>query len=113
MDVASRPGLLQRVRVVLRRQHYSLRTEKTYLIWVRDFIQFNDRLHPPELPPEALERYLGSLATDRRVSASTQNQALSVLLFLYQRVLGIELPRLDGFRRAKVSTRLPVVLTRQ
>jgi len=113
MDVAPRPGLLQRVREVLRRQHYSLRTEKTYLFWIRDFIQFNDRVHPRDLPPAALERYLGALATERRVSASTQNQALSALLFLYQRVLGIELPRLYGFSRAKVSTHLPVVLTRE
>jgi len=113
MDVAPRPGLLQRVREVLRTQHYSLRTEKTYLFWIRDFIHFNDRVHPRELPPEALERYLGMLATARRVSASTQNQALCALLFLYQRVLGIELPRLDGFKRAKVSVHLPVVLTRE
>jgi integron integrase len=113
MDVAPRPGLLQRVREVLRRQHYSLRTEKTYLFWIRDFIQFNNRVHPRDLPPAALERYLGALATGRRVSASTQNQALSALLFLYRRVLGIELPRLDGFSRAKVSTHLPVVLTRE
>ena len=113
MDVAPRPGLLQRVREVLRRQHYSLRTEKTYLFWIRDFIHFNDRVHPRELPPEAVVHYLGALATERRVSASTQNQALSALLFLYGRVLGIELPRLDGFSRAKVSTHLPVVLTRE
>lgn len=111
MEVASRPRLLQQVREVLRRHHYSLRTEKTYLFWIRDFIHFNDRVHPRELPPEAVVRYLGALATVRRVSAATQNQALCALLFLYQRVLGITLPRIDGFTRAKTSKRLPVVLT--
>lgn len=113
MDVAPRPRLLQQVREVLRRHHYSYRTEKTYVFWIRDFIHFNDRVHPRELPPEAVVRYLGALAVERRVSAATQNQALCALLFLYQRVLGITLPRLEGFTRAKTAKRLPVVLTRE
>lgn len=113
MDVASKPRLLQQVREVLRRQHYSLRTEKTYVFWIRDFIHFNDCAHPRELPPEAIVRYLGALATERRVSAATQNQALCALLFLYQRVLGITLPHLDGITRAKTAKHLPVVLTRE
>ena len=71
MDVAPRPGLLQRVRKVLCRQQYILWTEKTYLFLVRDFIHFNDYLHLRRLPPSALERYLGALATEPWASAST------------------------------------------
>ncbi|HMM74600.1 MAG TPA: phage integrase N-terminal SAM-like domain-containing protein [Gammaproteobacteria bacterium] len=111
MDVAPRPRLFDAVRTVLRRHHYSFRTEKTYLFWIRDFIRFNDRIHSRELGPEADERYLGWLATERRVSASTRNQALSALPFLYQRVLDMALPRLEGYVRAKASRRLPTVLT--
>ena len=111
MDVVTKPRLLDEVRQVLRRHHYSLRTEKSYLYWIRFYIRFAGRRHPRELGPEEVERFLTWRATVRRVAASTQNQALSALLFLYQRVLRLEFPRLGKFERAKQPVHLPTVLT--
>jgi integron integrase len=92
--------------------HYSIRTEETYCDWVRRFVRFHDRRHPRDMGAPEVEAYLTHLAVVGKVSASTQNQALSALLFLYRQVLQVELPWLDGVVRAKVSKRLPVVLTR-
>jgi integron integrase len=103
---------LGRLREAIRTRHYSYRTEVAYVDWVRRYIRFHGRRHPRELDATHLAAFLSSLANDRHVAASTQNQALAALLFLYKAVLGIELPWLEGVTRAKRPRRLPVVLTR-
>ena len=105
------PRLLDRVREAMRIRHYSRRTEQTYCAWIRRFILFNGRRHPAEGAAE-VTRFLSSLATDSGVSASTQNQALAAVLFLYRTVLELELPWLEDVVRAKRTRRLPVVLSR-
>uniref|UniRef100_A0A832MKA3 Integron integrase n=1 Tax=Eiseniibacteriota bacterium TaxID=2212470 RepID=A0A832MKA3_UNCEI len=109
---AEAPRLLDRVRAALRVRHYSRRTEEAYVGWIRRFVLFHARRHPAEMGEREITAFLSDLAVTRRVSASTQNQALSALLFLYQHVLGRELEWLDGVVRAKAPGRLPVVLTR-
>lgn len=104
------PRLLERVRAEIRARHYSLRTEETYVDWIRHFIRFHHRRHPRELGAEEVAGFLSHLAADRHVAAATQNQAKAALLFLYRRVLDLELPWLDGVVQAKPSRRLPVVL---
>ena len=106
------PRLLDRVRETLRSGHYSPRTESAYVDWIRRFILFHDKRHPDEMGELEVTAFLSSLATHRRVSASTQNQALAALLFLYQRVLDRDLAWMDHIVRAKRPERLPVVLTR-
>lgn len=96
----------------MRLKHYSIRTEQVYLQWMRRYIRANGLRHPRELGGAAVERFLTDLATRQRVSASTQNQALSALLFLYREVLSINLPWMENVVRAKGSRRLPVVLSR-
>jgi site-specific recombinase XerD len=110
--MAQPPRLLEKVRQRIRAKHYSYRTEKTYVHWIRRFILFHGKRHPCEMGAAEVERFLTSLAVDRKVSASTQNQALSAILFLYRDVLEIELPWLDGVVRARRPERRPVVLTR-
>jgi len=105
--------LLEEVKNALRIHHYSYRTEETYLQWIRRFILFNDRRHPREMGAEEIQDFLSDLATRGQVSASTQNQALSAILFLYQKVLQMDLPWLDEIVRAKRPVRVPVVLTRE
>src|SRR6266550_6217268 len=107
-----RPRLLDRVRAALRARHYSRRTEETYVAWIRRYIFFHDKRHPAELGAPEVTRFLTSLAVDGHVAASTQNQALSALLFLYGQVLEVDLSWLDGIVRARRPERLPVVLTR-
>ena len=109
--VPAPPKLLDQVRAKIRLNHYSLRTEDTYVDWARRFILFHDKRHPREMGGAEVERFLTHLAVERKVSAATQNQARSALLFLYREVLGIELPWLDNVVPAKASKRLPVVLT--
>jgi site-specific recombinase XerD len=104
--------LLDQVRMALRTRHYSRKTEKAYVGWVRRFILFHGKRHPREMGAAEITRYLSSLATAGRVAASTQNQALSAILFLYRDVIGTDLPWLDEIVRARRPTRLPVVLTR-
>jgi integron integrase len=106
------PRLLDLMRHRIRLRHYSRRTEVSYLQWVRRYIYFHDRRHPAELGATQVTEFLSSLATERNVSASTQNQALAALLFLYKDVLRMELPWLGEIVRARESRRLPVVLTR-
>jgi site-specific recombinase XerD len=108
---AQPPKLLDQMRTVIRMLHYSMRTEATYVDWVRRFIRFHELRHPREMGAVEVTAFLAHLATERQVSASTQNQAKSAILFLYQRVLKIELPWLGDIAQAKASTRLPVVLT--
>lgn len=106
------PKLLDRLRTAIRVRHYSLRTEDAYAHWVRRFIVFHSRRHPRELGAEEIQAFLNALATDLKVSASTQNQALSALLFLYKDVLGRPIEHLNGLVRATKPPRLPVVLSR-
>ena len=106
------PKLLDRVRDVIRRKHYSIRTEQTYIDWIRRFILFHGKRHPGEMSEPEVTAFLTSLARDGNVAASTQNQALSALLFLYKEVLKKEIGWLQGVERAKRPARLPVVLTR-
>lgn len=103
--------LNQQVHTALRVAHYSHLTEKAYVAWIRRFIAFSGNRHPALLGAEAVGAFLTHLATVRRVAPNTQNQALNALLFLYKKVLGIELPWLDEVVRAKKPTRLPVVLS--
>jgi len=106
------PRLLDQLRDRIRLKHYSIRTEQAYADWVRRFVIFSGKRHPRELGQAEVEAFLTHLAVAGRVSASTQNQAESALLFLYKEVLGVELPWLDGVETAKRPARLPVVLTR-
>ena len=110
--VPGAPRLLDRVRYAVRARHYSRRTEKAYVAWVRRYVVFHGKRHPAEMGAPELTRYLSSLAVDGNVAASTQNQALSALLFLYREVLRQDVPWLDDVVRAKRPVRLPVVLTR-
>lgn len=107
------PRLLDSVREVLRVHHYSISTEHSYVQWIKRFIYFHNKRHPKDMGGNEITAYLTYLAVEGNVSASTQNQALSALLFLYKRVLHLELPWMDDVIRAKPTRRLPVVLTRQ
>ena len=109
---AEAPKLLDRVRDRLRLKHYSLRTETAYSGWIKRYILFHGKRHPADMGKAEAEAFLSSLAVERNVSASTQSQALSALLFLYREVLALELPWLDDVTRAKKPVRLPTVLTR-
>ena len=103
--------LLDQVRDVMRLKHYSLRTERTYCDWIERFIRFHGLRHPEEMAEVEVGEFLTALARDRNVSAATQNQALSALLFLYRQVLQQEIGWLEKVDRAKKPARLPVVLT--
>lgn len=113
-EVSSKPTkLLDQVRGKIRVKHYSLRTEQAYADWVKRFILYHGKRHPAEMGAVEVEQFLTHLAVQGKVSASTQNQAKSALLFLYKEVLAIELPWLDNVTQAKASRRLPVVLNRE
>lgn len=103
--------LLDRVRAAIRTRQYSYRTEQAYVHWIRRFILFHDRRHPDVMGKREVEAFLTHLAVERHVSASTQNQALSAILFLYKAVLERELDWIDGVVRAKRKVREPVVLS--
>ena len=104
--------LLDQVRALLRTHHYSYRTEKTYIEWILQYIRFHGIKHPAEMGAAEVEAFLSHLAVERAVSASTQNQALCALLFLYKKVLNTDFPWLEKFTPAKKSSRVPVVLTK-
>src|SRR5262245_30907500 len=104
--------LLDQVRDVLRFKHYSLRTERSYCDWIARFIRFHGKRHPNEMGAAEVGQFLTYLAREGKVAASTQNQALSALLFLYKEVLKQDIGWLEGVERAKRPSRLPVVLTR-
>jgi integron integrase len=99
------------MRHALRVRHYSIRTEQAYVDWVRRFIHFHGKQHPETLGAAEVRAFLTHLAVERSVASPTQNQAKSALLFLYREVLGMQLPWLDEVIGAKLSRRLPVVLT--
>jgi integron integrase len=105
------PRLLDQVRAQIRVLHYSIRTEKSYISWIKQFIHFHGLKHPKDMGLGEVESFLSYLATNRKVSSSTQNQALSALLFLYRKVLKIKLPDVENVVRAKLPGRLPVVFT--
>lgn len=105
------PRLLDQVRERIRYLHYSLSTEKLYVYWIRFFIRWSGLRHPRDMGVAEVEAFLNMLANERRVSASTHNQALSALLFLYRQVLSIDLPWLSGIERPTSPRRIPVVLT--
>jgi len=106
------PRLLTLVHEAIRRKYFSRRTEQAYAHWIRRFIYFHGKRHPREMGEAEVTAFLNDLAATRKVSAGTQNQALSALLFLYKEVLGKDLAWLDGLVRAKRPARLPTVLTR-
>src|SRR6266852_8855228 len=105
-----KPKLLDQVRQLLRLRHYSLRTEEAYLAWIKRFILFHGKRHPAELAETHVSAFLSSLANQGQVAVSTQNQALSALLFLYKEVLQRELAFIGGVVRVKRPPKLPVVL---
>src|SRR3569833_3417302 len=103
--------LLEQVREKIRVKHYSIRTEKAYVDWIKRFILFLGKKHPAQMGMEEVNRFLTHLAAQRDVSASTQNQALSAILFLKKEVLNQQLGWLDGFERVFCLARLLVVLS--
>lgn len=107
--------LLDQLREVLRYKHYSLRTEEAYLYWVKFFVRWHGRngqvQHPRDMGAAEVQQFLAMLTTQRNVSVSTHNQALSALLFLYREVLGVKLPWLDDVQRPTRPRRIPSVLT--
>ena len=107
-----KPKLLDRVRHAVRARHYSRRTEKAYVHWIKRYIFFHGKRHPAEMGAAEVTAFLTALAVRDRVAASTQNQALNALLFLYREILSVELPWLDDLVRAKRPQHLPTVLTR-
>jgi integron integrase len=111
MDGPNRGVLGARIRATLRAGHYSHLTERAYTAWIRRFIEFHRGRDPADMGADEVRAYLTHLAVQRRVAAPTQNQALNALLFLYRRVLGVELAWIDEVVRAKKSARLPLVLT--
>lgn len=104
--------LIPRLRAAIRVKHYSPRTEKTYVGWVKRFVRFHGVRHPAKMGEPEITAFLSELATRRKVSAATQNQALSAILFLYRNVLGRELEWMEGIARAKRRQSVPVVLSR-
>ncbi len=112
MEQPTPPKLLDQVRQAIRIKHYSYRTEQTYVDWIRRFILFHNKKHPKDMGIAEVEAFLGHLAVVGNVAASTQNQALSALLFLYKIVLEQELESVDALR-AKKSRYLPTVLTKE
>lgn len=110
---SAQPKLLDRLREALRSRHYSRRTEQTYCMWLKRFIYFHNVRHPDEMGESEINAFLTHLAVKERVTASTQNQALSALLFLYRHVLGREIGDLGEVIRARKPKRVPVVMTRE
>jgi len=111
--VAGKPKLLDQMRDIIRRKHYSIRTEQAYIDWIKRFIIYHGKRHPGEMAEEEVAEFLTHLARDLNVAASTQNQALSALLFLYKEVLKHEMGWLEKVERAKKPPKLPVVLSRR
>ena len=108
---AGKPKLLDQVRETIRRKHYSIRTEEAYVDWITRYIFFHKKRHPAEMSEREIEQFLNHLAVQKQVAASTQNQALSALIFLYREVLRKEIGWMENLERAKRPERLPIVLT--
>ena len=107
-----KPKLLDQVRNVIRYKHYSIRTEESYIHWIKKFIFFHEKRHPREMEVEEVSQFLTHLAVHDKVASSTQNQAFSAILFLYRHVLKKELGMLENVTRAKRPPRLPVVFNK-
>ena len=107
-----KPRFLDMIRERIRTLHYSIRTEEAYVGWAKKYILFHNKRHPAEMGKEEMEKFLTHLAVDLNVSASTQNQALAALVFMYREVMNIEPPWVENVTRAKKPKRLPVVLTK-
>ena len=105
------PKLLDQVVAIIRLKHYSERTAQTYVHWIKRYILFHGKRHPKDMGKKEIEAFLTSLAVEHQVASSTQNLALTAILFLYKEVLGVDLPWLDDVVRAKNPKRLPTVLT--
>lgn len=105
--------LLDQVRDVIRKRHYSIRTEQAYVDWIRRFILFHNKQHPKDMGENGISQFISHLATDRNVSASTQNQALNSIVFLYKHVLNVELGDFRHMERAKKPQRLPTVMAKK
>jgi integron integrase len=112
-DDSRKPKLLDQVRLAICTRHYSIRTEEAYVQWIKRFILFHHKRHPKEMGADEVSQFLSDLAVQRHVAASTQNQALSAILFLYQEVLKQDIGWIDDVVRAKKAKKLPVVLTRE
>ena len=106
-----KPRLLDQVRDALRVRHYSLRTEASYLQWIKRFILFHNKRHPLEMGEQEITAFLTHLAVNKHVAPSTQNQALAAILFLYKEVLEQELGWMDDIVRARRTSRIPEVLS--
>ena len=104
--------LLDQVRHVIRKKHYSIRTEQAYTDWIKRFILFHGKRHPKDMGEKEISQYISYLAVKRNVAASTQNQALNAIVFLYKQVLKRELGDFGSMERAKRPKRLPTVLTK-
>ncbi|MCG7864759.1 MAG: phage integrase N-terminal SAM-like domain-containing protein [Candidatus Thiodiazotropha taylori] len=105
--------LLDQVRIACRLKHFSHRTEKSYVYWIRQFILFNDKRHPNEMGKQEIEGYLNHLVSRRNVSTSTQSGALNAIVFLYRTDLQMEIPELDNLRRIKRYKSIPAVMSAQ
>lgn len=104
--------LLDQVRDMIRKRHYSIRTEQAYVQWIRRFIIFHGKKHPKDMGEKDISQYISYLATDKKVSSSTQNQALNAIVFLYKQVLKMDLGDFGPMERAKKPERLPTVLSK-
>jgi integron integrase len=111
--MAAPPRLLDAVRAAIRLRHYSYRTEKAYVDWIRRFILYHERRHPRDMGGDEVRDFLSHLASERQVSPATQAQALAAVLFLYKRVMNVDLPWIDNVVRAHRPKHLPTVLTRE
>src|SRR6266550_6516740 len=111
-QTGDKPKLLDQVRDVIRRKHFSIRTEQTYVDWIKRYIFFHGKRHPNEMAEAEITAFLTHLARAGKVAASTQTRALSALLFLYREVLQQNIGRLNQVERAKRPARLPIVLTK-
>jgi len=105
--------LLDQVRDVIRKRHYSIRTEQAYVDWIRRFILFHGKRHPKDMGEAEISQYISHLATAQQAASSTQNQALNAIVFLYRQVLQIDLGDFGPMERAKRPQRLPVVMTKE
>src|SRR3989344_5040971 len=108
-SIPDKPKLLDQVRRVIRLKHYSIRTEESYVQWIKRFILFHDKRHPKEMGEAEIRDFLTHLAVEGKVAASTQNQALSALLFFYQEVLRQKIGWVEDVVRAKRPQKMPVV----
>jgi len=109
----SKKKLLDQVRGVIRLKHYSIRTEETYVQWIRRFILFHHKRHPKDMGEEEIGAFLTHLAVNERVAAATQNQALNAIVFLYREILKRDLGEISGIHWAKRPARIPVVFTKE